>query len=175
MTRILNIFFKKITRSTNQNVWFVFNFIESINNSIIESKEKLVSTSLTTIKLFDKHEIFEIFVIDDHFDETWKVFKLKTSFFKDTNDDHKFFVINFVIALDEIMFLREIRDWMQYVVLVILWQNVFKHIIQNVDFDHKFKIWIVVTQYNIENESFFQNDERFFAFRKSNKDNVFSR
>jgi len=42
------------------------------------------------------------------------------SLFEDANNDHEFFVIDLVIALDRIMFLEEVRDEVKYVILVVL-------------------------------------------------------
>ncbi len=60
-------------------------------------------------------------MIRDHLNQSWWVFKLKMSLFKDANNNHEFFVIDLIIALDRIMFLEEVHDEMKYVILVVLW------------------------------------------------------
>ncbi len=84
-------------------------------------------------------------MIYDHLNRTNKVFKLWALFFEYANNDHKFFIIDLVITLDWIMLLEKVSDWMKNFVLIVLKENVFKHIVQSINFYHNFMIWIIVT------------------------------
>ena len=129
---------KEIIWSTNQNIRFFVDFVETIRDLIIKTKQKFVSTSLTTIELFDRHKRFKNFVIRDYIDKINEIFKFRTLFFKDANNDHEFFVINFIITFDEDMFLEKVRNKMKYVILIALKENIFKHKIWNINFYHNF-------------------------------------
>ncbi len=123
---------------------FIVDLVKMICDVIVESRQKLTSTSLMMTQLLSWHEILKIFVIYDHLNRTDKVFKLWASFFECANNDHEFFIINLVVTLDWIMLLEKVSDWMKNFVLIILKENVFEHIVWSINFYHNFMIWIVV-------------------------------
>jgi hypothetical protein len=61
----LIFFFKKFFWSTSQRVRFFIDFVESIDNFKVESREKLKSSFLTTTELFCWSEVFQVFMIED--------------------------------------------------------------------------------------------------------------
>jgi len=175
MSRIECIFlFKKIFWATCQSIQLIIDFVEMISDVIVESKQKLTSTSLIMIQLLSWHEILKIFVIRDHLDRIDRVFKLWSSFLESANNDHEFFIINLVVTLDWVMLLRKVSDWMKNLVLIILKKNVFEHIVWNIDFYHNLVIWIIVTKNNLESEDFLKSVECNLTFLKSDKEYIFS-
>ena len=50
------------------------------------------------------------------------------------------------------MFLEKVRDRVKYIILIVLQENSFRHIVWGISFYHKLEIWIVVTENNIEHE-----------------------
>ncbi len=175
MLRIKCIFlFKKIFWTTCQNIQLIINLVEMISIVIVESKQKLTSMSLTTTQLLNWHEILKIFMICDHFNKINKVFKLWSSFLESANNDHEFFIIDFVVTLDWIMLLQKVSDWMKNFILIVLKENVFKHIVQSIDFYHNLVIWIIMTKNILESEDFLKNVECNLTFLKLNKEYIFS-
>ncbi len=145
MLRIKCIFLlRKIFWTTCQSIQFIIDLVEIICDAIVEFKQKLASTSLMTTQLLNWHEILKIFVIYDHLDRTDKVFKLWALFFECANNDYEFFIVDLIVTLDWIMLLEKVSDWMKNFILIILKENVFKHIVQSIDFYHNLVIWIVV-------------------------------
>jgi len=140
---------------------------------IIKSKQKLTSMSLMMTQLLNWHEILKIFVIHDHLDRINKVFKLWSSFLESMNNDHEFFIVDFVVTLDWIMLLQKVSDWMKNLILIILRKNVFEHIVQSIDFYHNFVIWIIMMKNNLESENFLKNVECNLTFLKSDKEYIF--
>ena len=128
--------FKKIFWAMCQSIQLIINLVEMISNVIVESRQKLTSTSLMITQLLNWHEILNIFMICDHLNRINKVFKLWSSFFESINNDHKFFIVDLVVTLDWVMLLWKVSDWMKNLVLIILRKNVFKHIVQSIDFYH---------------------------------------
>ncbi len=63
---------------------------------------------------------------------------------------------------------------MKNLVLIILKENVFKHIVQSIDFYHNLMIWIIVTKNNFESEDFFKSVECNLTFLKLDKKYIFS-
>ncbi len=63
---------------------------------------------------------------------------------------------------------------MKNLILIILKENVFEHIVQSIDFYHNFMIWIIVTKNNFESEDFFKNVECNLTFLRSDKEYIFS-
>ena len=125
-------------------------------------------------QLLNWHEILKIFVICDHFNRIDKVFKLWLSFLESANNDHEFFIVNLVVTLDWIMLLRKVNDWIKNLILIILKENVFEHIVQNINFYHNLVIWIIVMKNNLESEDFLKNVECNLTFLKSDKKYIFS-
>ncbi len=141
MLRIECIFlFKKIFWVTCQSIQLIINLVEMISNAIVESRQKLTSTSLMMIQLLNWHEILKIFVIHDHFNKVNKVFELWSSFLESANNDHEFFIVDLVVTLNWIMLFWKVSDWMKNFVLIILKMNVFEHIVWSIDFYHNLVI-----------------------------------
>ncbi len=166
--------FKEIFWVTCQSIWFIIDLAEAICDVIVESRQKLTSTSLMMTQLFSWHKILKIFVIYDHLNRTDKVFKLWASFFKCMNNNHEFFIVNLVVTLNWVMFLEKVSDWMKNFVLIVLKENVFEHIVQSIDFYHNLVIWIIVMKNNFENEDFLMNVECNLTFLSSDKEYIFS-
>ena len=123
------LLFKKIFWATCQSIQLIIDLVKMISDAIVESRQKLTSTSLMMIQLLNWHEILKIFVIRDHLDKINKVFKLRSSFFESTNNDHEFFIVDLIVTLDWIMLLWKVSDWMKNLVLIILRKNVFEYIV----------------------------------------------
>jgi len=140
---------------------------------IVKSRQKLTSMSLMMTQLLNWHEILKIFMIRDHLDRIDKVFKLWSSFLKSTNNDHEFFIIDFVVTLNWVMLLWKVSDWMKNLILIILRKNVFEHIVQSIDFYHNLVIWIIMMKNNLESEDFLKNVECNLTFLKSDKEYIF--
>ena len=121
--------FKKIFWATCQSIQLIIDLVEMISDAIVESRQKFTSTSLMMTQLLSWHEILKIFVICDHLDRIDRVFELWSSFLKSANNDHKFFIVDLVVTLDWVMLLRKVSDWMKNLVLIILRENVFEHIV----------------------------------------------
>ncbi len=175
MSRIKCILlFKKIFWATCQSIQLIIDLVEMISDAIVESRQKLTSTSLTMTQLLNWHEILKIFVIRDHLNKVDKVFELWSSFLESANNDHEFFIVDLIVTLDWVMLLRKVSDWMKNLVLIILKENVFDHIVQSINFYHNLVIWIIVTKNNLENENFLKNVECNLTFLKSDKEYIFS-
>ena len=175
MLRIECIFlFKKIFWATCQSIQLIINLVKMISDVIVESKQKLTSTSLMTTQLLNWHEILKIFVIRDHLNRVNRVFELWSSFLESANNNHEFFIINFVVTLNWIMLLQKVNDWMKNLVLIILRKNVFEHIVQSINFYHNLMIWIIVMKNNLKSEDFLKNVECNLTFLKSDKEYIFS-
>jgi len=112
-------------------------------------------------------------VIRDHLNRINKVFKLWLSFLESVNNDHKFFIVDFVVTLDWVMLLWKVSNWMKNLILIILWKNVFEYIVWSIDFYHNLVIWIIVMKNNLENEDFLKNIECNLTFLKSDKEYIF--
>ena len=145
-----------------------------ISDVIVKFRQKLTSTSLMMTQLLNWHEILKIFVIHDHFDRINKVFKLWSSFLESANNDHEFFIVNFVVTLNWVMLFWKVSDWMKNFILIILRENVFEHIVQSIDFYHNLVIWIIMTKNNLESEDFLKNVECNLTFLRSDKEYIFS-
>ncbi len=130
--------------------------------------------SLMTIQLLNWHEILKIFIIYDHFNRINKVFELWSSFFKSANNNHKFFIVNFVVTLNWIMLFWKVSDWMKNLVFIILKKNVFEYIVWSINFYYNLVIWIIIMKNNLENEDFLKNVECNLTFLKSDKEYIFS-
>ncbi len=113
-------------------------------------------------------------MIRDYFNRIDKVFELWSSFLKSINNDHKFFIINFVVTLDWVMLLWKVSDWMKNLILIVLKENVFKHIVQSINFYHNLVIWIIMMKNNLESEDFLKNVECNLTFLKLDKEYIFS-
>jgi len=175
MSRIKCIFlFRKILWATCQSIQLIIDLVEMISDAIVESRQKLASTSLMTTQLLSWHEILKIFVIRDYLDRIDRIFKLWSSFLKSTNNDHEFFIIDLVVTLDWVMLLQKVSDWMKNLIFIILKENVFEHIVWSIDFYHNLVIWIIVTKNNLESEDFLKNVECNLTFLKSDKEYIFS-
>ena len=175
MLRIECIFlFKKIFWVTCQSIQLIINLVEMISDVIVESKQKLASTSLMMTHLLSWHEIIKVFVIRDHLNRINKIFKLWLSFLESANNDHKFFIVDLVVTLDWIMLLQKVSDWMKNFILIILRKNVFEHIVWSINFYHNLVIWIIMTKNNLESEDFLKNVECNLTFLKSDKEYIFS-
>ena len=157
-----------------QSIQLIINLVEMISNVIVESRQKLTSTSLMMTQLLNWHEILKIFMIRDHLNRIDKVFKFWSLFLESANNDHEFFIVDFIITLDWVMLLWKVSDWMKNLVLIILRKNVFEYIVQSIDFYHNFMIWIIVMKNNFESEDFLKNVECNLTFLKSNKEYIFS-
>ncbi len=112
-------------------------------------------------------------MIRDHLNRINKVFKLWLSFLESVNNDHKFFIVDFVVTLDWVMLLWKVSNWMKNLILIILWKNVFEYIVWSIDFYHNLVIWIIVMKNNLENEDFLKNIECNLTFLKSDKEYIF--
>ena len=168
------LLFKEIFWATCQSIQLIINLVEMISDVIVESKQKLTSMSLMTTQLLSWHEIFKIFMIHDHLDRVNKVFKLWSSFLESTNNNHKFFIVDLVVTLNRIMLLWKVSNWMKNLILIILRENVFKYIVQSINFYHNLVIWIIVMKNNLESEDFFKNVECNLTFLRSDKEYIFS-
>ncbi len=166
--------FRKIFWATCQSIWLIVDLVEIINDVIIESRQKLTSTSLMMTQLLSWHEMLKIFVIRDYLDRIDRVFKLWLSFLESANNDHEFFIVDLVVTLDWIMLLRKVSDWMKNLVLIILRKNVFEHIVWSIDFYHNLVIWIIMMKSNLKSEDFLKNVECNLTFLKSDKKYIFS-
>ncbi len=113
-------------------------------------------------------------MIRDYFNRIDKVFELWSSFLKSINNDYKFFIINFVVTLDWVMLLWKVSDWMKNLILIVLKENVFKHIVQSINFYHNLVIWIIMIKNNLESEDFLKNVECNLTFLKLDKEYIFS-
>ncbi len=130
MLRIKCIFlFKEIFWATCQSIQLIIDLVKTISDAIVEFRQKLTSTSLMMTQLLSWHEILKIFVICDHLDRINRIFKLWSSFLESANNDHEFFIVDFVVTLNWIMLLWKVSDWMKNLVLIVLKENVFKHIV----------------------------------------------
>ena len=165
---------RKIFWARCQSIRLIIDLVKMISNVIVESKQKLTSTSLMTIQLLNWHEILKVFVIHDHFNRIDKVFKLWSSFLESVNNDHEFFIVDLIVTLDWIMLLWKVSDWMKNLILIILRKNVFEHIVWSINFYHNLVIWIIVTKNNLKSEDFLKNVECNLTFLKSNKKYIFS-
>ncbi len=175
MSRIECIFlFKKIFWATCQSIQLIIDLVKMISDAIVESRQKLTLMSLIMIQLLSWHEILKIFMIHDHLNRIDKVFKLWSSFLESANNDHEFFIVDLVVTLDWIMLLWKVSDWMKNLVLIILRENIFKHIVRSIDFYHNLMIWIIVTKNNLRSEDFLKNVECNLTFLRSNKEYIFS-
>ncbi len=175
MSRIKCIsLFRKIFWAKCQSIQLIINLVEMISDVIVESKQKLTSTSLMMTQLLSWYEILKIFVIRDHFNKINKVFKLWLSFLESANNDHEFFIVDFIVTLNWVMLLRKVSDWMKNLILIILRKNVFEHIVQSIDFYHNLVIWIIMMKNNLESEDFLKNVECNLTFLKSDKEYIFS-
>ncbi len=168
------LLFKKIFWATCQSIQLIIDLVEMISDVIVESRQKLTSTSLMMIQLLNWHKILKIFVICDHLDRIDKVFKLWLLFLESMNNDHKFFIVNLVVTLDWVMLLQKVNDWMKNLVLIILKENVFEYIVQSINFYHNLVIWIIMTKNNLKSEDFLKNVECNLTFLKSDKEYIFS-
>jgi len=168
------LLFKKIFWATCQSIQLIIDLVEMISNVIVESKQKLTSTSLIITQLLNWHEILKIFMIRDHLNKVDKVFKLWSSFLESANNDHEFFIVDLVVTLDWVMLFWKVSDWMKNLVLIVLRENVFEYIVQSIDFYHNFVIWIIMTKNNLESEDFLKNVECNLTFLRSDKEYIFS-
>ncbi len=166
--------FKKIFWVTCQSIQLIIDFVKIISDVIVESRQKLTSTSLMMTQLLSWHEILKIFVIRDHLNRIDKVFKLWSSFLESANNDYEFFIVDLVVTLNWVMLLWKVSDWMKNLILIILRENIFKHIVQSINFYHNLVIWIIVTKNNLESENFLKSVECNLTFLKSNKEYIFS-
>jgi len=121
--------FRKIFWVMCQSIQLIIDLVEMINDVIVESKQKLTSTSLMITQLLNWHEILKIFVIHNHLNRINKVFKLWSSFLESANNDYKFFIVDLVVTLNWVMLLWKVSDWMKNLILIILKENVFEHIV----------------------------------------------
>ncbi len=130
MLRIECIFlFRKIFWATCQSIQLIIDLVKMISDVIVEFRQKLTSTSLTTTQLFSWHEILKIFMIHDHINRVDRVFKLWSLFLKSANNDYEFFIVDLVVTLDWVMLLQKVSDWIKNLILIVLKKNVFKHIV----------------------------------------------
>ena len=151
--RILSIsLFREIIWSTSQGIWFASGFFWAICDMIVEMRQEFASLSLTAAKLFGWHEILKVLVICDYFNWSWWAFKLRASFFKGADNDYEFLIVDFIVTFSRAIFLEKVRDGVKYIILIILWENSFRHIVWGISFHHKLEIWIVVTENNIRCE-----------------------
>jgi len=141
---------------------------------IVESRQKLTSMSLMMTQLLNWHEILKIFVIRDHLNRIDKVFKLWSSFSESANNDHKFFIVDLVVTLNWVMLLWKVSNWMKNLILIVLKENVFEHIVQSIDFYHNLVIWIIMMKNNLKSEDFLKNVECNLTFLRSDKEYIFS-
>ncbi len=175
MLRIKYIFlFKEIFWATCQSIQLIINLVEMISDAIVESRQKFTSTSLTTTQLLSWHEILKIFMIRDHFNRIDRIFKLWSSFLESINNDHEFFIVDFIVILDWVMLLQKVSDWMKNFIFIILKKNVFEYIVWSIDFYHNLVIWIIMMKNNLESQDFLKNVECNLTFLKSDKEYIFS-
>ena len=175
MLRIEYIFlFKEIFWATCQSIQLIINLVEMISDAIVESRQKFTSTSLTTTQLLIWHEILKIFMIRDHFNRIDRIFKLWSSFLESINNDHEFFIVDFIVILDWVMLLQKVSDWMKNFIFIILKKNVFEYIVWSIDFYHNLVIWIIMMKNNLESQDFLKNVECNLTFLKSDKEYIFS-
>ena len=175
MSRIECIFlFRKIFWATCQSIQLIIDLVEMISNVIVKFKQKLASMNLMMTQLLSWHEILKIFVIHDHFNRIYKVFKLWSSFLESANNDHEFFIVDLVVILDWVMLFQKVSKWMKNLIFIILKENVFKYIVWSIDFYHNLVIWIIMMKNNLESEDFFKNVECNLIFLKSDKEYIFS-
>ncbi len=165
--------FKKIFWATCQSIQLIIDLVEMISNAIVESRQKFTLMSLIMIQLLSWHEILKIFVIRDHFNRINKVFKLWSLFLESMNNDHEFFIVDLIVTLNWIMLLRKVNDWMKNLILIVLKENVFKHIVWSINFYHNLVIWIIMTKNNLESEDFLKSVECNLTFLKSDKEYIF--
>ncbi len=166
--------FKEIFWVTCQSIQLIVDLVKMISDVIVEFRQKPTSMSLMITQLLSWHEILKIFMIRDHLNRIDKVFKLWSSFLESANNDHEFFIVDLVITLDWVMLLWKVSDWMKNFILIILRKNVFKHIVQSINFYHNLVIWIIVTKNNLESEDFLKNVECNLTFLRSDKEYIFS-
>ncbi len=121
--------FRKIFWVMCQSIQLIIDLVEMISDVIVESKQKLTLTSLMITQLLNWHEILKIFVIHNHLNRINKVFKLWSSFLESANNDHKFFIVDLVVTLNWVMLLWKVSDWMKNLILIILKENIFEHIV----------------------------------------------
>ncbi len=175
MSRIECIFLlKKIFWATCQSIQLIVNLVKIISDAIVKSRQKLTSMSLMITQLLNWHEILKIFIICDHLDKINKVFKLWSSFLESANNDHEFFIIDLIVTLDWVMLLQKVSDWMKNLILIILKENIFEHIVQSINFYHNLVIWIIMMKNNFKSENFLKNVECNLTFLKSDKEYIFS-
>ena len=175
MLRIEYIFlFKEIFWATCQSIQLIINLVEMISDAIVESRQKFTSTSLTTTQLLSWHEILKIFMIRDHFNRIDRIFKLWSLFLESINNDHEFFIVDFIVILDWVMLLQKVSDWMKNFIFIILKKNVFEYIVWSIDFYHNLVIWIIMMKNNLESQDFLKNVECNLTFLKSDKEYIFS-
>ena len=113
-------------------------------------------------------------MICDHLNRINRVFKLWSSFLESANNDHKFFILDFIITLDWVMLLQKVSDWMKNFIFIVLKENVVEYIVQSIDFYHNLVIWIIMTKNNLESEDFLKSIECNLTFLKSDKEYIFS-
>ena len=63
---------------------------------------------------------------------------------------------------------------MKNLVLIILKENVFEHIVWSIDFYHNLVIWIIMIKNNLESEDFLKSVKCNLTFLKSDKEYIFS-
>ncbi len=63
---------------------------------------------------------------------------------------------------------------MKNLVLIILKENVFEHIVWSIDFYHNLVIWIIMMKNNLESEDFLKSVKCNLTFLKSDKEYIFS-
>ncbi len=63
---------------------------------------------------------------------------------------------------------------MKNLVLIILKENIFKHIVWSINFYHNLVIWIIMTKNNLESEDFLKSVECNLTFLRSDKEYIFS-
>ncbi len=175
MSRIEYILlFKKIFWATCQSIQLIIDLVEMISDVIVESRQKLTSTSLMMTQLLNWHEILKIFVIRDHLNRIDKVFKLWSLFLENSNNDYEFFIVDLVVTLNWVILLQKVSDWMKNLIFIILKENVFEHIVWSIDFYHNLVIWIIMMKNNLESENFLKSVECNLTFLKSDKEYIFS-
>ncbi len=99
-----------------------------------------------------------------------KLFKISTIYVLNRVDDLTSWHI---VTLDWVMLLWKVSDWMKNFVLIVLKENVFEHIVQNIDFYHNLMIWIIMTKNNLKSEDFLKNVECNLTFLRSDKVYIF--
>ncbi len=63
---------------------------------------------------------------------------------------------------------------MKNLVLIILKENVFEHIVWSIDFYHNLVIWIIMMKNNLKSEDFLKSVKCNLTFLKSDKEYIFS-